>query len=90
METTRIPRLTGDFNAYLNDTTNYLQVQIGEEPNWHRLGITSTEMDTWASFRSQWNLLYPKYTQKKETRTTSVKDQLLLIQKRFNRCKIKL
>ena len=99
MSRTRIPEKIGDFNAYLNDTTNYLLAApapsplaaetagaaLAVVPNYVRLGITDAEMNQWRNYHDQWNALYPLYTQKKQTRTTSIKDQLRIVQKNFSR-----
>ena len=58
---------------------------IAVQPNYVRLGITDSEMNQWSNYRSQWNALYPKYTQKKETRTTAITDQLRSVQKNFRK-----
>jgi len=51
--------------------------------NWQRLGLLQTEFTLWKNYLDDWTPLYPQYTQKKEKRTTSIKDQLLEVQEEF-------
>jgi len=71
---TRIPRGIHDFNVYLPNTTAYLLT--GSPTNSVRLGITPEEMTQWSVFTASWEPLYAKYSDKKNTRTTAVTDQL--------------
>lgn len=52
-------------------------------PNWKRLGLDEDEMNAWEFFLAEWIPLYEKYSDKKATRTTSIKDSLRDVQKRF-------
>lgn len=77
---TRIPRSINDFNSYIINTNAYL---LAATPtNASRLGITVPETTQWTAFVTQWTPLYAKYSDKKNSRTTSVKDQLLSIIKK--------
>lgn len=76
-ETTRIPRKVEDFNAYITNTNTYLLA--GTPINATRLGILPTETTQWTAYATEWPPLYLKYSDKKNNRTTLVKDQLLSI-----------
>jgi hypothetical protein len=73
----RIPRGIDDFNPYIVNTTAFLQA--GEPTNAERLGILISELEKWSGFAAAWAPLYTKYSDKKSSRTTVVKDQLLEI-----------
>jgi len=73
----RIPRGIDDFNPYIVNTTAFLQ--IGAPTNAERLGILIAELEKWSGFAAAWVPLYTKYSDKKNSRTTAVKDQLLEI-----------
>ena len=75
--TTRIPRAINVFNSYLMNTTAYLL--MGSPSNAERLGVLQPEMDRWSNFLGQWTPLYSRYSDKKNSRTTAIKDQLLEI-----------
>ncbi|MBI4931598.1 MAG: hypothetical protein HY841_12585 [Bacteroidetes bacterium] len=78
----RIPRVISAFVAYLNNTADYL---FEESPkNWERLNLLEADAKKWSEYRGQANTLYTKYTNKKETRTTAIKDKLRDVQKKFN------
>ena len=77
----RIPRTITPFNLYLLLTTTYLQAGI--PTNAERLGISSEEAAGWTALFTQWEPLYAKYADKKNSRTTAIKDQLLVI---INEC----
>ena len=77
MPTSRIPRTIDEFNPYIVNTNAYLLA--GTPTNWSRLGWVQGEMTQWTGFVTLWNPLYPKYADKKGSRTTAIKDQLLLI-----------
>jgi hypothetical protein len=106
MADTRIPRTSSGFNAYINNTKNYLLLDTTVQPgmyipqpfppilptgaaplvavipslkNWQRLWLLPSEMDKWTSFCLQYNTLYAKYSDKKESRTTAVRDNLLKV-----------
>ena len=72
--TTRIPRLIDAFSPYISITSNYLS--DGTPTNASRLGITEPEVGTWKGFETKWTPLYLKYGDKKNSRTTTVIDQL--------------
>jgi len=74
---TRIPRGIDDFNPYIINTNAYLLA--GVPTNAVRLGILTTETDKWTGFLNEWTPLYLKYSDKKNGRTTAVKDGLLYI-----------
>lgn len=74
---TRIPRGIDLFNAYIVNTNAYLV--IGFPTNASRLGILTAEQTQWNSFLTQWTPLYLKYSDKKNSRTTAVKDQMRAI-----------
>jgi hypothetical protein len=44
--------------------------------NWQRLWLLPSEMDRWTSFCLQYNTLYAKYSDKAESRTTAVRDNM--------------
>ena len=70
----RIPRLIDAFSPYISVTGNYLA--DGTPTNASRLGITEPEVGTWKGFETKWTPLYLKYGDKKNSRTTTVIDQL--------------
>jgi len=80
-DTTRIPRNVEGFNPYIINTNNYLL--DGEPTNADRLGILPAESDKWTGFATEWPPLYLKYRDKKNNRTTLIKDKLLEI---LNKC----
>jgi hypothetical protein len=51
----------------------------GTTTNWSRLGWVQSEMTSWTGFYNSWTPLFAKYSDKKGSRTTSIKDQLHLI-----------
>jgi hypothetical protein len=53
------------------------------QPNWARLGMIQSEMDMWTNFKSQWNILYPSYSDKEESRTTVIKENLFEVESEF-------
>jgi hypothetical protein len=73
----RIPRGIDDFNPYIVNTTAFLH--SGVPNNAERLGILIAELEKWSAFAGAWSPLYSKYSDKKSSRTTVVKDQLLEI-----------
>jgi len=77
MASTRIPRGIHQFFAYIVNTNAYLL--LGTPNNGVRLGILPTESTTWAGFLVSWNAIINKYTDKKNSRTTLIKDSLNLI-----------
>ena len=78
----RISRGITGFNTDITSTYNYL---IKECPppvgylNWQRLGWSADEMAQWQDFKQRWDPLYELFINKKVTRTTQIKDDLLLI-----------
>jgi len=82
--TNRVPRKVSDFIAYLNNTADYLSVTPpGLAINYVRLGVTDAQYNTWQNYRAAANALYPKYSDKKESRTTAIKDKLRKVIKDF-------
>jgi len=77
----RIPRGIDGFNPYIINTNAYLLA--GAPTNADRLGVLVPETDKWTGFVNEWTPLYMKYSDKKNGRTTAVKDQLLSI---IDRC----
>jgi hypothetical protein len=73
----RIPRGIDDFNPYIRNTNAYLLA--GTPSNAERLGVTVDEVTQWTVCANQWLPLHILYSDKKNSRTTSVKDQLLSI-----------
>ena len=73
----RIPRGIDDFNPYIVNTNAFLHA--GMPNNAERLGILIAELEKWSAFATDWVPLYSKYSDKKNSRTTVVKDQLLEI-----------
>ena len=71
----RIPRGIDGFNLYIITTCAFLQA--GMPVNADRLGILPEEAAKWQKFLVEWTPLYAKYSDKKNGRTTAVKDQLL-------------
>lgn len=74
----RMPRGIDAFNPYITNTNNYL---LAGTPvtNGIRLGLLESEITQWTGFFTNWNSLYPLYSDKKYTRTTDIRDQLLTI-----------
>ncbi|MDR3652097.1 MAG: hypothetical protein P4L34_03905 [Paludibacter sp.] len=77
----RIPRGIDGFNLYIITTCAFLSA--GTPTNAERLGILTEEAAKWCGFLAEWTPLYAKYMDKKISRTTAVKDQLMDI---INRC----
>ena len=73
----RIPRGIDDCNQYLVSTNNYLDA--GTPNNAERLGILPAEVTKWAGLANRYQPLYLLYSDKKNSRTTAVKDELLSI-----------
>jgi len=51
----------------------------GTPVNWQRLAWQQAEMTQWTGFATQWTSLYAKYSDKKNSRTTAITEQLHLI-----------
>jgi len=75
--TSRIPRGIDDFNPYITHTSSYLAA--GTPTNAERLGILTNEATQWAGIHNDWIPIYAKYSDKKNSRTMAVKDQLYLL-----------
>lgn len=75
--TPRIPRGIDDCSQYLISTSNYLAA--GTPTNAERLGILPEEAVKWSGYKNKYAPLYLLYSDKKNSRTTAVKDQLLSI-----------
>ena len=79
------PRIARDFKGFnddLTDTNAYLNAMSPSPStvtNGVRLGILPAEQTQWGVFLHEWIPLYALYVDKKVSRTTNVKDQLLLI-----------
>jgi hypothetical protein len=73
---TRIPRGIEDFNPYIANTNAYLLAGT-PTTNAVRLGILPDEVSQWSDIATTWSPLYVKYSDKKNSRTTAIKDQLL-------------
>jgi len=73
----RIPRGIDDCSQYLVSTNNYLY--LGTPSNAERLGILPAEVTQWSNLENRFQPLYRLYIDKKNSRTTAVKDQLLSI-----------
>jgi len=72
--TSRIPRGIIVFNSYIANTSVFLTA--GTPTNAERLGILPTEAAQWVDINNDWAPLMIKYSDKKNTRTVAVKDQL--------------
>ncbi len=75
----RIPRSAPLFNSYIVNTTNYLLAGTAPNTNAARLGILESELTKWSALASKWSDVFLLYSDKKYTRTTDVKDQMLSI-----------
>ncbi len=73
----RIPRKIKGFAPYIGITTTYLQ--NGAPTNAIRLGILPAELQKWIDLAAEWEPLYLLYSDKKNSRTTAIKDQLLQV-----------
>jgi len=73
----RIPRGIDDCSQYLVSTNKYLD--SGTPKNAERLGILPEEAVKWSGITNRFLPLYLLYSDKKNSRTTAVKDQLLSI-----------
>lgn len=76
-DASRIPRQLGSLNAYLINTSTFLAQ--GTPTNAVRLGILPAELTQWTAINTQWAPLYIKYSDKLNTRTKNVRDQLILL-----------
>jgi len=75
---TRIPRAIDEHHGYMGITSAYL---LAGEPtnNGARLGLLPAEVTQWKGFSDREAILYAKYYDKKNSRTTAIKDELLVI-----------
>lgn len=69
----RIPRTIILFNPYLANTADYLMSGT-PTTNADRLGVLPVEVEQWQAFVTAWVPIYTKYIDKKNSRTTSIKD----------------
>jgi len=72
----RIPRTIALFNPYIVRTQAYLSAG-SPVSNADRLGLLPDEVNRWQVIAAQWATLYPLYSDKLNTRTITLKDQLL-------------
>ncbi len=80
----RVSKKIADFNSYIRNTDDYNAVVTpGGTANYQRLGMSDAEFNQWHGFRTQWDTLYSKYSDKKESRTTAIKDKLRALMKDF-------
>ena len=74
----RMPRTINEFDKYIRKTTPYLEA--GEpKTNAERLGIQTTEVAQWKGFLTEWTPLSEKYNDETNSRTKSVRNNLLQI-----------
>jgi len=71
----RIPRGIDGFNPYIIKTVAYF-ADGTPTTNASRLGISEEEVNQWTGFLTEWSPLYLKYSDKRNSRTTAVIDQL--------------
>ena len=74
----RIPRSIDPFHNYINSTSDHLEAGT-PETNATRLGLSKEETDGWTAIKVKWNPLYDKYKDKETSRTTAIKNKLLLL-----------
>lgn len=81
----RVPQKVSDFFDYLENTSAYLLLTPPGAAlvNWERLGLTGGQVTLWLGFLTTESSLKPKYTDKKVSRTTAVKDNVLKLIKEF-------
>ena len=77
-QTSRIPRTIDPFHNYINSTSDHLEAGT-PETNATRLGLSKEETDGWTAIKVKWNPLYDKYKDKETSRTTAIKNKLLLL-----------
>jgi hypothetical protein len=75
---TRMPRGIDQFHLYFGNAVSYLQ-DGAPTTNAERLGVLPAEVTQMAGYLADWIPLYSRYSDKKKSRTTSVKDQLLVL-----------
>lgn len=74
----RIPRTFEEFNTYITTTSSYM-ADGTPTTNAVRLGLLDAEVAQWTALGTEWSPLFVKYGDKKNSRTTAIKDQMLLI-----------
>ncbi|MCG3164297.1 MAG: hypothetical protein POELPBGB_00051 [Bacteroidia bacterium] len=87
MSRERISRKDSTFDSYIRNTSTTLEGPLPPNPPppvpvWQRLLLTAAEFAQWLSFRDQWILVYPKYTDLAQ-RTQSIKNQKNTIKANF-------
>lgn len=75
---TRIPRGIDEYHDYMGTTSTYLAAGTPTS-NGVRLGIHPEEITQWGEFGSKSAALYPKYIDKKNSRTTAIREELLSV-----------
>ena len=75
---TRIPRGIDPFNGYIMVTSAYL-AEGEPATNAARLGISENDVTRWTAFKTEWEPIYLKYSDKKNSRTVAIKDELYRI-----------
>jgi len=71
----RIPRGIEEFHDYMETTALYMKAG-SPVTNGARLGLQADEIETWSTLHTSCDELYPRYIDKKNSRTTVVKDDL--------------
>jgi hypothetical protein len=74
-EKTNIPRDIPGYNVFIVVTTPYLTT--GNPQKYLQFGWTQAQLQAWQAFLTDWNKLYPSYLDKKGSRTTDIKNDLL-------------
>lgn len=69
-----IPREIEEFNSYIIHTNDYLI--LGSPTNAVRFGWTAQNLLDWQTFRTDWNPLYFKYSDKERSYTTVIRNKL--------------
>ncbi len=69
-----IPRDIEGFNSYITHTNNYLI--LGSPTNAVRFGWTAQNLSDWQDFRTEWEPLFFKYSDRKGSYTTDIKNDL--------------
>ena len=81
-KTTRLGRTIRTFETDIKTTSDYiLELSPGTPSitNGARLGWTPDEIAAWTAFRTRWDVSFALYGNKKGTRTTEVRDTLIVI-----------
>ncbi|MGD0710660.1 MAG: hypothetical protein ABR968_05705 [Bacteroidales bacterium] len=69
-----IPRDIDKFNSYITRTNDYLI--LGSPTNAERFGWTAQNLSDWQAFRTEWEPLFFKYSDRKDTYTTAIKNSM--------------